>query len=820
VGQIPITFALDVSGSTEGAVLRAELNVISELCVELSQPDLVSKSVILPWCHQARPPVQISHMDDIRSAGGTNPVVLLNDPVCEARLRSCNLWFLLTDGLIEDELIQSFANTLAEAELHGTACVVVLFGVSESFPFYCNVSVGSSVFALAPHCIFLFHDVQTGLVYVFQAKGCFRTLLPDRKPPTVIDQSTNWGDLTRIRYCQLAQVKVPPPTKLPPNTVILPDGSMFDLEDIYNDTLPHRDAIALLADYPALDVILLTARNRGRYDAVKRWVCKARSACEPAQAWGVNGDAKAALRGVLAHACAPSGLINQAHQMWQNLRASSSSFEFVVLKRKLAHRNQAHWRDLINNASDDSDISSGTPSAFDDILKAMEAFEGSPILSPPMLTPMTSTLPVPQWTSHISTKSSNRSPRPRDILLLPGFNGKRNFTGNGRLPLNYGICSVCGEGRVIQTLLLQTNHDDEDTPHFPAVGSNSRHKYPLVLGSYPETDVILPMMSCDACALLMLKEDTLPNGDRVDVALPLVSLGDAQNRLQWLEGLNQIFENRFHEQIVFLVFLSSLRSTLDDLVDNDELYLQSLARCLEWCCNEICHYPTLSAMAGLTCEAGVHDTSPFEATLRRAISPVDPIRDEAPLLSYPLEGFTTLVHLASLSRDIPATSIRQLVWKRLLHHLAEQHVAQRDQVGVNMANRELRRITWPISGASDPAAPRAPILSLPLPDLGDTYLLPGDSDALGKFKRMGHFFTPINTTKTYHVPLAVFLHILLRASVFDEDKTLSAGELMACLRHQANNSTGDCQDLRCVFDHPERLVEANAVRLMRSIYCL
>jgi hypothetical protein len=85
---------------------------------------------------------------------------------------------------------------------------------------------------------------------------------------------------------------------------------------------------------------------------------------------------------------------------------------------------------------------------------------------------------------------------------------------------------------------------------------------------------------------------------------------------------------------------------------------------------------------------------------------------------------------------------------------------------------------------------------------------------------MGHFFTPINTTKTYHVPLAVFLHILLRASVFDEDKTLSADELIACLRHQANNSTGDCQDLRCVFDHPERLVEANAVRLMRSIYCL
>jgi hypothetical protein len=498
VGQIPITFALDVSRSTEGAVLRAELNVISELCVEFSQPDLVSQSVILPWCHHARPPVQISHMDDIRSAGGTNPVVLLNDPVCEARLRSCNLWFLLTDGLIEDELIQSFANTLAEAELHGTACVIVLFGVSESFPFYCNVSVGSSVFALAPHCIFLFHDVQTGLVYVFQAKGCFRTLLPDRKPPTVIDQSTNWGDLTRIRYCQLAQVKVPPPTKLPPNTVILPDGSMFDLEDIYNDTLPHRDTMALLADHSALDVILLTARNRGRYDAVKRWVFKARSACEPAQPWDDNGDSMAALRGVLAHACAPSGLTNQAHQMWQNLRASSSSFEFVVLKRKLAHRNQAHWRDLINNAGDDSDLSSETHSAFDDILKAMEAFEGSPILSPPMLTPMTSTLRVPQWTSQISTKSLKRSLRPRNLLLLPGFNGKRNFTGNGRLPLNYGICSVCGEGRVIQTLLLQTNHDAEDTPHFPAVDSNSRHKYPLVLGSYPETDVILPLTSCDA----------------------------------------------------------------------------------------------------------------------------------------------------------------------------------------------------------------------------------------------------------------------------------------------------------------------------------
>ncbi|RDW72364.1 uncharacterized protein DSM5745_07536 [Aspergillus mulundensis] len=862
IREIPLTFAVDVSGSTTGRILRQEQDAILAVSANSQSHDLVSRSTILPWSHKSHPPRNLATVESLTSGGGTDPGALLENAACKARLRNSGLWFLLTDGQIDEPLVHRFANAIPEAGIHGTACVIVLFGYTAASPFDCNVSVGMSVFAVAPHCIFLFHDVRTGLVYVFQAKGCFANMLSEDRQFSVFGKRTAWEDLATITYESLSSVRVPAPTELPRDTVLLPDGRHFDLRDIYNDTVSEADKLDLLSDYSALDVIILAAKTRGQDELVKDWIAKSRSVTVSKdsrflQRDDIGGAAKSTLLSLVNVVIKPEILGTQPDQFWQALYASDTSPAAHAIKSRLRHLHSANWSQFLVRVETECDLPTKMNQVFDDVLTTMNIFARHPV-SPSLLTPMTSPdvddtafepaehvkrssplarkdHPLSDPTSPYPPPRSHPSFVGRDLLFLPGYRGNRVAPAQMNDSPSYQTCPICGQSNSIQCLLLQINREASSTPHFPQINSKARHKYPLVLGNYPETDVILPLTACDACAFVLLQVEGLPNGERVDAALPLISPRDENNRRQWLQTLNKVYQHRFHEGITLLVFLSSLCSTIEDLFESHPSAANFL-ECLQWCCREVSELDGIPRTAGITpvgspmseyVDTGVS----FTDALILAFCHPNRMIYQLPFLSYPIEGFVAIVSLASQVEDIEPFQIELFAWKRLLYHLGERHLAIRQQIGPNESDAKLRgilfepAITSPLSGTSSSASPStrvgpSPILSISLAVLGDSYFLPESSGVAIQFQRMGDYFAPIETTADYHAALAVFLHTLLHVSSVYENGLLDAEGLFTRLRYRADKVQRAVEDSHDVFEEPKLVGSGNVTALVEEGYSL
>ncbi|KAK9790463.1 hypothetical protein SCARD494_08412 [Seiridium cardinale] len=871
VGQLPITFAVDISGSTEGRILQQEIDAIRSVSSRFDPPSLASQSIILPWSHKPHSQVSLERIETLSSGGGTDPAVLLEDDEFKAELQGSNLWFLLTDGYIDEPVVRNFANAIPKAGVHGTACVIILFGYLGNSPFECNVSVGMSVFAVAPHCIFLFHDVRSANVYVFQAKGCFSTLLPEDKRFATFGNGTSWGDLARITYGALAQVNVPSATKLSQDTVLLPDGREFNMKDIYNDAVSEADKLDLLSDYSALDVIILAAKTRGKDSEVKRWISNARSANEAKdplflQREDFSGNAQKALMALTDKAVSASVFDDEPEIFWRQLRTSLGSRDVTSAKSFLRLQHTKNWALFQQKLEIERDLSSKMNEVLDDVMSTMNSFENERINSPALLTPMSSPgvqrpppmndeshsvrrrmspmvnyqrapalsldqyyLPVydeapygaPQGHTYPPAQASTRQgiSMSQSLLFLPGFEGARTYVSGGILPMNYDTCALCGEHRSIQTLLISSNSGgDEETQDLPRANRRAKHKYPLVLGNFPETDVILPFTTCDACAFILLQAGELPNGDQVTAALPLVSLYDQGNRSEWLKALSEVYEHRFHEQIVFLVFLSSICSTIEDLVESDEPGAYGLIKNLEWCCKALCKLPEVSTRAGLTPVGSpmpgfVDSPMSLEETLVMAFNSQNNTLMELPFLTYPIEGFVAIIRLADLTEDIESPSIKSLVWKKLLYHILEQHAALQSQLGTAEANAKLKSLIYE-GGADDLSAPN-PILSFSIAGLSGTYLLPTSSEIVEQFQRMGGHFGQIENTTKFHAPLAVFLH-LLSASDVDSTRILDIPHFFSKLRYRSDHLGQAGDGFHDVFDDPKLITVAEAAKMIRA----
>lgn len=271
--EITAVFAVDVSGSTEGKVLAEEKDTVELLCSGLSQ-DSRTQARIIPWCDETEDVLRSDELHKLISGGGTIPNRLNDSPDSKHALRTCSAWFLLTDGEIEQEEVCRFSNGLCTEGLHGAPCVVILFGYKTSRPVQANISVGLSVFSHATDCLFLFHDIDTTVVYVLQSKGKFSEILPAGYREIILNIQTLWGDLPSIHYRQLFDVALPTRQQLLPDDLLLQSGKIINLEELYRHRLSPTAARDIMDNDDNLKSVLLAASIRGRDEDVARWVSK------------------------------------------------------------------------------------------------------------------------------------------------------------------------------------------------------------------------------------------------------------------------------------------------------------------------------------------------------------------------------------------------------------------------------------------------------------------------------------------------------------------------------------------------------------------
>ena len=654
ISDLSICVAIDKSGSTYGETLREEIGAVQKICSLLS-PRNENPVRLLPWCDEALPPICLPKeskiMHSLESDGGTSPKVLYSSAASLHALSSCGLWFLLTDGKIENSLIQDFAIATAELGLHGLACIIVIFGSTlVEPPANCNISVGLATYAVAPDCLFLFQDVSTGSLSILQAKGCFKELLPRSESSyiqPVINIYTSWGELPHISYEDLSCIRIAPPKKLDLDEIALQEGLTVRMGDLYRGAVDEESVAKIIKNKDNLISIAMAETTRGNSQDVQKWLAE-QERPEPEltrQRTDVDNLAQRTITELL-ECLGSTGNNAKTERLRERLREAHTvnrrQFHEVFSKHT---EQKAMIRDrntMCRSASNSSAI-----------------IEHEPILS-------AISNDYDETAQEISQKGEP------DFLFLPGFHRGSSTTKKEFV----GRCMLC-HGVSVLAILLKTS-PEISTPNFPRKGSLSRLAFPLAMSGFAETDVVSFFFPCDACALYLVRNFRSPHSETITGALPLASL--ELNEAAWLTSLEATFKGRFQSCDLNALFVAILdKKIIDNKNRNaspDDIKLCRLA--LRWTKRSllaITQVPvTLSSSFGHRGIAPHRSKSLLTIISNHALlNPANAQNAEIAILRYPLPGFMVIMRLMC-DEGNAQSSIRIYLFQRLLFHLTEVYL--------------------------------------------------------------------------------------------------------------------------------------------------
>lgn len=424
--EVAPVFAVDVSWSTRGRILEQEQRAVADLTALLS-PSKRSEAWVIPWSSTVHQPIAALEVHEIRSSAGTVPAVLMKEHAQCRLLQQSKLWFLLTDGEIGSVNLQNFAFGIANRGLHGKASVTILFGSRPRRPLSCNISVGQAVFAVTPDCAFLFYDVDTEELFIFQCKGCFRGILEGAASQIILDKSTSWKDLPRTTFAQLAKVAVPEPRALNANTILLSNGHPVDLEDLYSNRLSSTAVAEILDNDDNLKSVLLVAQSRRRSDDIERWLSgqkEARKVTKDSDRPDVDGKA-----------------LELIGRLTTAMRAETPDPTLEKsIRKQLRDAHLRNWTSFLRSMKSTAEVSAQRFTVVNDALSRVQLSRDSPS-SPAMLSPVSPggsrrrpVVPLDPWATpaqsyRVEQRNSYASPPPAPVPLNPPRNGRLESVG-------------------------------------------------------------------------------------------------------------------------------------------------------------------------------------------------------------------------------------------------------------------------------------------------------------------------------------------------------------------------------------------------------
>jgi hypothetical protein len=792
-----ISFAVDTSGSTLGEVLRSEQKTIRDIYSILSVP-AEGNARVLPWSSQADPVISVPGINSLNSYGGTDPSVLLYHEPSLIELKSSDLWFLITDGEIPQECLENFANGFSYHELHGIACVVIVVGTRRGLPSDCNISVGVSVFAVVPDCLFIYQDVNSGKLYVLQCKGRFTEILERaRLQQPVLDDDVTWEDLPQISWKDLSCVSLIPPQKLKRDEIMLEPNLMVNLDDLFSDRLKGDSIIdRILQSREHVRTISLTAQSRGQGETLRTWAI--RQELDPSdfslvERPDVGGQARQSISTIFHTMQAASNMDGEDFAMAQvQLRAANSRNSKVFEAAQRGSSSSYHTRSS-------------------SIQEVVERSHSSIIHSRSI---SMSSIPVPEGPGLA----------PSVALFTRGFRRPTSPGSEFR-----GRCSFCGEKDAVLTLLLREPPSSHTTSGFPSVSSKSKLAFPLGMGNFPETDIICPFTCCDACSFTIVELTTAPNGDIIVCALPLVSYSD--NQQIYNSQLEKAFQSRFEDNANALVFVAVLCTTASRKSTGNNPNGQQLLGALKWARRDLARSikcPT-TLSPSLAKEGSPKVLKPLcdilMQTSEEALRPYPSY-----YYQYPIEGFIVMTRIMD---DIQHTkpqvrlTVKKTVFQRFLFHLTEQfhnHLAIEGPIITHLLMTQLTILDDPKGdGSPRPLAEKKTSfrtlagltrsifgdrksltmkLSIGLDVVARTPLL--DPTTIEIFRKLGPLFEWVET-KSGHA-MAIFLNYLFRYEMKDPKSAMERFTQLARIRTMAK-----------VFLDPSEINARMAERLIEAL---
>ncbi|KAF2464726.1 uncharacterized protein BDR25DRAFT_94904 [Lindgomyces ingoldianus] len=681
-----ISIAVDCSGSTYGAVLEAEKKAIQSVC-SLIPRSRHSNITIIPWNNEAMKPCPISEIGIIFSSGGTNPNSVLEDRDSRRVLQDSEFWFLMTDGIIDESLVHKFARRLAGYSMHGKACIISVFGEKLDKPSDCDISVGVSVFAVSPHVAFLYTDVDSNKTYILSTKGCFSALLPPGHRNPRLDYETRWEDLPQTSYENLTRISVPPSQLLAEDEVVLQENANINFESLLSQaTVDEAVMKQVLESEDNMKTLAITAKVRGEGEKFKKWLDKvdAKIDEQSSGSQGEGGEKSQLLEDVAARLAKeyhdPEHRFPEISRRVRIPTGSMTAFYNGVTGPEVGNYTSREEVNLlpIQVALPDNDARSSlsktsrmrhiaTSTCGDaDSISYIDVEEVS--RRKPRKSAFNRTFPSSPNRSAIS---SPNNPFRRELQSSNGF-----FFPTAAMEYFHGECMECRSNTSVLTLLLIPPNSQQVTQNLPKFGNLSKLVYPLAMGNYPETDIIMNFVACDGCANILSKRHT------ISAVLPLVLY--SKNQAAWLETINLATGKRFDRSDLPLVWLAILYTTLERLLSSDEESVNPHFRAaLEWECDMV--------QSSVNLEKSNSNVMPYQlgvgiiqdvllSRFRDAL-----VRDDLPLLlHYPMDGFIVANAILSNSRHnktLGAKKRKRIVLMRFLYYLTERFHDIQDSKG-------------------------------------------------------------------------------------------------------------------------------------------
>lgn len=647
--------------------MSQEALAISQICHQLSEAAR-KKGKVLPWSEIAHPVCQLTDSARLRPSFGTDPSVLCSDAVHATALKECGLWFLMTDGFIDEQEIDKFADGIARNGLHGTTCVIVLFGYLPHLPLNLNTSVGISVFAVAPNCLFLFHDVESNTIYVLQHKGCFTTEFEgDWLDNPLLDHTTSWESLPQTTYEQLATLRIPKPVKLGQDDVALAGGKIINIQELYRGHLDSQTVSQIFNNDDNMKTVLLTAATRGKSAEVEAWLEQQKMTapeCFTAPRPDISREAR-----------------SYSEELIRMMKTEHSQIDKIRLQNRLRHAHATNWEFLQASVEYQLVETKTRNSMVKRSLDRVSATRSGSLSVPVSLSPVGRSFQRLQ-----APQSPSGYPRPHEAAGHPASAPPYLYTPNYRRRTNYhpeldirGYCCLCGASTSPVALLLKKPDPNLQTEGLPPPGSQARLAFPLAMGNFPETDIISTFVCCDPCSYFITQIGEAPPNEKIVGVLILTNF--SENKHLWQSALDTALKRRFAVADLGLLSLAILYTTLQDIGSESEQPNATIHEALLWAIGKLQQdaIVPISLSQSLAAPGEEVEYSQFFTILEKSFLEVS--MSEPPILRYPAEGFAILVHAVQNMKNLEQREIDKVVFQKFLFHLTEQFIVLRTAGG-------------------------------------------------------------------------------------------------------------------------------------------
>ncbi|KAJ7187001.1 hypothetical protein C8R46DRAFT_880004 [Mycena filopes] len=630
-----ISFAVDASGSTAGLVMQKQMDFVLGMTADYDAPT----SVIM-WGSSVEQPISPSQANWRHRNWGTDPAVIFSNAATTSEVKSCDMWYLLTDGEIGSPVM--FARKTLEVGMASTPVVFVITNRFGDKPSTIDISVGISVFASAPDAAIVFKSTSDGLIYVLAAKGAFEPLTAgfdidlDRweSLPLFATEALFKSALKDVNIVGAAHRQSDGAVDLG-RTWQAKHACLVDIDRLLAQMLPQsvsQDDLLDLLEEETFNSLALLCKTRGLLSTLRDWLVARKERVSVVEIRDVAGaaDILEQLRG--------SGNIAQPAVAGDSLRQ----------QLRAAHQaNLEDYRARLNNQT----VSPLLPHV-NRCLAALTALEKA------------------GYGADILDRRSNRAMRAAVVSSADVDQHLAALNLDADVDAHRSACPICCDDDVIMSLALKTS---------AAPGDNTADfalNFPLAAGAAPHNrDVLSAQYVCFQCALAMQRLDPARGSmynEPVAAVLPLAKF-EGVNRTYITTALATVLTGGLATgasglvQLLMGVILTTLRTK--EWAQEGDAEIRARRAGLVWQLRNL--------VENSSCRETFDETGawvPFEQALRWTLRNFADEGIYSWVVRYPVPGFLVLLELLAMvdGAEVP----EGLRVAKLLHEIVTVYMAR------------------------------------------------------------------------------------------------------------------------------------------------